>query len=142
MEYCLVKTNPKTYDLIRCLEENETFEGWSWSVGARVQPGNILFIGLSGSQAGIYARATIAGRPNRGNITGDDLGYWIDLEEAKKERFYAAVSSFQKIGAPISEHKLRTHPTLIKVADWLRNQGAVKYLTDKEGKAIDRLLGI
>ncbi|MCL0094918.1 EVE domain-containing protein [Dehalococcoidales bacterium] len=83
MNYYLTKSNPNTFRLQDYLQVISPTEESRWTVCKDATPGDTLFIGLAGKEAGIYARATITSDPI---FRGDDPDFWIDPKEAAKPR--------------------------------------------------------
>ena len=137
MKYYLTKANPNKWrlqDYLRSLGTDVPF--WWSEVCEDAEPGDILYIGLSGDKAGIYGKATITSDPNPDT---PDQEYAVPPGSAK-ERLGANIDSFHNlVDHPILEATLRRR-SLERVADWLHIQGAVCHLEHEEAEAICRLI--
>ncbi len=134
MEYYLTKSNPNTFRLKDYLATHPTDSRWTICKNAKA--GDTLYIGLSGSEAGIYAKATVTLKPI---FAGEDSDFWVSPEEAAKQRWRTDIEISQ-IRSPILERNLITIPELKRVAKWLHLQGGACHLTEKEAEALDRLI--
>lgn len=135
MNYYLTKSNPDTFRLQDYLATDP--EESRWTVCKDAEPGDTLFIGLSGEEAGIYAKATITSPPTYG---GEDPDFWISPEEAKKPRWRAEIEFSQIRRYPILEQNLMAISELKRMSKLLHRQGAACHLTEEEAEAIDRLI--
>ncbi len=136
MGYHLTKSNPEKFNLQDCLDDIYSFD--CWTTGKKSKPDDVLFIGLSGKDAGIYIKAVITSKPIFQKPDGDG---WTGPKEELRERWMAKVHFPEKpIEPPILEKELESNPKLIKIADWLHMQGAVRYLSDEEGKALEDMI--
>jgi hypothetical protein len=138
MAYYLTKSNPNKWrlkDYLKALDEGDP--GWWSDVCKDAKPGDILFIGLSGGDAGIYAKANIISRPYLGI---PDREYYINSKDVK-QRLGVDVGSFHNlVDRPILEHSLLKIKELNRVARWLHVQGGNRHLTEKEGRVLNRLI--
>ena len=136
MNCYLTKSNPNTFRLQDYLT---TFPPESrWTVCKDAKPGDTLFIGLAGEEAGIYATAIVTSRPI---FAGEDPDFWILPEEARKPRWRANINLSQNlIHCPLLEQALMAIPELKRVGKLLHRQGAACHLTEEEADAIDRLI--
>ncbi len=120
----LTKSNPsiwRTQEYLRSLGTNAP-DWWS-DVCKDAEPGDVLFIGISGKDAGIYAKATIRSHPHPDT---PDLEFYVNPEDIH-ERLGADIDSdsFQnRVNRPILETRLMEIPELKRVAKWLHAQGA------------------
>ena len=136
MSYHLTKSNPEKFNLQDCLDGIYSFN--CWTTGKKSKLGDVLFIGLSGKDAGIYIEALITSEPILQKPDGDG---WTGPKEELRERWMANIRFLEKpIEPPILERELESNPKLIRIADWLHMQGAVCYLSDEEGKALDDMI--
>lgn len=136
MNYYLTKSNPNVFRLQDFLAT--PLEGSRWTVCRDAKPGDILFIGLAGEEAGIYARATITAPPIH---RGEDPDFWIDPKEAAKPRWRADIEfSINRVQSPILEQNLAAIPELKRIAKWLHLQGASCHLTEQEAQLLNRLI--
>ena len=138
MKYYLTKSNPRVYKLREALtyyRSHPEIELY-WTVPKHVNSGDILFIGQSGKDAGIYAVAIIASIPTL-EALGDD--FFVD-PDIRITAWVARIESLTEKPHPALELSLKAFPILVRVAKWLRSQGAVRYLTDEEGEAIVRFV--
>ena len=138
MKYCLTKSNPQVYKLRDALVYYRSHPDIEphWTICKHAEPGDILFIGKSGESAGIYAKAIVASTTEKEEL-GDK--FWVNPEEVAGKLVYAAaIESLAPMRA--SEPLLRRFSELERVAEWLRSQGAVLYLTDEEGEALLRFV--
>jgi len=141
MSFYLTKSNPKiwkTQEYLRTLDMN--VPDWWSDVCKDTNPGDILFIGISGPEAGIYARATVISRP-RWDMP--DREFYVKPEDTK-ERLGADIDpdSFRNLlleGRPILEARLCEIPELKRVARLLHVQGGCCTLTEGEGEALNAL---
>ncbi len=104
------------------------------------QPGDILFIGISGKDAGIYAKATVISCPRWDT---PDREFYVNPEDIK-ERLGPNIDadSFRNLileDRPILEARLTEIPELRRVAKWLHVQGACCRLTEDEAEALNAL---
>lgn len=146
MSYLLTKSNPNKWrlkDYLRDLDTDDTewYPEWWSDVCKDTKPGDTLFIGVSGEEAGIYAKATIASLPCFRTI---DEEYAVPPGSAK-QRLGAdiEIDSFRNLiihPPPVLESDLLRIPELKRIARWLHIQGAACHLTEEEGEAIDRLI--
>lgn len=136
MNYYLTKSNLNTFRLQDFLATRPMEARWTICKDAK--PGDTLFIGLAGEEAGIYATATVTSPPTYG---GEAPDFWVDPEEAAKPRWRADINiSENRVYSPIPEQNLVTIPELKRIAKWLHLQGASCHLTEEEAEAIDRLI--
>ncbi len=135
MNYYLTKSNPNTFRLQDYLAEDPRES--RWTVCKDAEPGDTLFIGLSGEEAGIYAMATITSNPILGPEEPD---FWISPEEARKPRWRAEIEFSLIRRYPILEQNLMAISELKRVSKLLHRQGAACHLTEEEAEAIDRLI--
>jgi len=136
MNLYLTKSNPNTFRLQDFLSHYPR-EG-RWTVCKDAKPGDTLFIGLAGEQAGIYATATITSTPI---FAGEDPDFWISPEEAAKPRWRADIEfSENLVQSPIRAQNLAAIPELKRIAKWLHLQGAVCHPTEDEARALNRLI--
>jgi len=137
MSYHLTKSNPNIYKLREALDYFRSVADVSWTICKDAKDGDILFIGQSGKEAGIYAKAFVADcatfeEPN------DD--FFIDLTGARKRAHVAPIESLALMKHPILEHHLKAFPTLERVAKWLHCEGKCCHLSDEEGEALLRFV--
>ena len=135
MNYYLTKSNPNTFRLQDYLAEDPKES--RWTVCKDAKPGDTLFIGLSGKEAGIYATATITSSPTYG---GEDPDFWISSEEARKPRWRAEIKFSTIRSYPIPEQNPAAISELKRISKLLHRQGAACHLTEEEVEAIDRLI--
>lgn len=138
MGYYLTKSNPDRYRLQDALSYYRSVSDVSWTICKDAEPGDILFIGQSGEQAGIYTRAIVASTTTF--EAPDDHPFFVNPEDARKLAWMAPLESLDLIEHPVLERRLKAILVLERVAKWLHLQGAVRRLTDEEGEAIDRLI--
>lgn len=139
MSSYLTKVNPNKWRLQDYLTSLGTDIPECWSDVCRdAKPGDALFIGLSGKEAGIYAKATITSRPYYDYFYEE---FYVNLEDAKQKRLGASIDSFQnKIDCPVFERDLLGIAELRRVARWLHVQGGCCHLTEEEAEALNRLI--
>ena len=140
MKYYLTKSNPNTFRLQDYLAHSPIPTESRWTVCKDAKPGDTLFIGLAGEEAGIYAKATITLTPTKG---GEDPDFWIYPEEARKPRWRAEIELSQnRVNRPILEQNLMAIPELKRISKWLHLQGAACHLTEEEAEALNKLIKI
>ena len=138
MSYYLTKSNPNIFRLQDYLKTVSPGEKSRWRVCRKAKPGDTLFIGLAGKEAGIYAAATITSTPI---ARGGNPDLFISPEEAAKPRWRADIEfSINRVQCPIPEQALAAIPELKPIAEWLHRQGACRYLTEKQGQILNRLI--
>ena len=135
MNYYLTKSNPDTFRLQDYLATSPKES--RWTVCKDAKPGDTLFIGLSGEEAGIYAKATITSSPTYGGEVPD---FWVNPEEAKKPRWRAEILFSTIRRRPILEQNLAAISELKRASKLLHRQGATCHLTEEEAVAMDRLI--
>ena len=138
MSYYLTKSNPNVYKLQDALNYYRNVADVSWTICKDAELGDILFIGQSGEEAGIYAKAIVADYACF--EAPDDPRFWVNPEGARKAAWMAPLESLNLIEPPILEENLRATPKLGWVVEWLHRQGKACHLTDEKGEAIDRLI--
>lgn len=82
------------------------------------KPGDMLFIGISGKNAGIYAKATVISRPCWDT---PDHEFYVNPEDIR-ERLGADIdagSFHNRVDRPVLEARLNEIPQLRRVAKWL-----------------------
>jgi len=140
MSCYLTKSNPNVWKTQEYLTGSGTnVPDWWSDVCKHTEPGDILFIGISGINAGIYAKATVISRPRWDT---PDHEFYVNPEDVK-ERLGADIDtgSFQnRVDRPILEARLTEIPELRRVAKWLHVQGACCRLTDDECEALNALI--
>lgn len=142
MRCYLSKSSPriwKTREYLRGLDID--MPDWWSDVCKDVQPGDTLFIGVSGEEAGIYARATIV---SRARPDTPDREFYVNPKDVK-ERLGADIdgNSFRNLlreGRPILEDRLNAIPQLGRVARWLHVQGGCCRLSLGECEALNALV--
>lgn len=142
MNCYLTKSNPKiwkTLDYLKALDRN--VPDWWSDVCKDAEPGDILFIGIAGKDAGIYAKATVISC-----LRWDtpDREFYVNPKDIK-ERLGADIDadSFRNLvleHQPILEARLTEIPELRRVAKWLHVQGARCRLTEDEAEALNALI--
>jgi len=141
MRYYLAKSNPNVYQIREALDYYRSVADVSWTICKDAKPGDILFIGQSGKEAGIYAKAIVTGDTFKAPY---DFHFWLDPEEARKSAWFAPLESLVLMKHPILETALETasraFPELKRVVKWLHSQGKVRLLSDEEGKALLRFV--
>jgi hypothetical protein len=137
MRYYLAKSNPDVYKLREALDYYRSVTDVSWTICKDAKPSDILFIGLSGEKAGIYAKAIVAGNPTFEELDDD---FFINLKGARKLAWVARLWGLVPMKHPILEHHLKAFPVLERVAKWLHCQGKARHLSDEEGKALLRFI--
>ena len=138
MSYYLTKSNPNVYKLRDALDFYQGMSDISWTTCKHAKPGDILFIGQAGEEAGIYARAIVASTTIL--EAPDDHPFFVNPEDARKLAWMAPLEPFENLKHPILEYNLKAILILERIAKWLHLQGAACHLTDEEGEAIDRLI--
>ena len=140
MSCYLTKSNPNVWRTQEYLEGLGTnVPDWWSDVCKHTEPGDILFIGISGKNAGIYAKATVISRPRWDT---PDHEFYVNPEDIK-ERLGADIdagSFHNRVDRPILEARLTEIPQLRRVAKWLHVQGACSRLTDDECEALNALI--
>ncbi len=143
MKCYLTKSNPKKWRMLDYLRRmqlvTDELPDWWSDVCNDAEPGDTLFIGISGPDAGIYAKATIISTPY--SDTPDDEFYVNPKDLVERLGAYIDIDSFRNlVDIPILESKLMEIPALRHVAKWLHVQGSRRKLTDEEGEALNRLI--
>ena len=138
MSYYLTKSNPNVYKLRDALNSYRGMSDISWTTCKHAKPSDILFIGQSGEEAGIYARAIVASTTTF--EAPDDHPFFVNPEDARKLAWMAPLEPFENLKHPILEHNLKAILILERVVKLLHLQGAAYHLTEEEGEAIDRLI--
>ena len=139
MNTILGKSNPTVWDLVGFLYSGETMA--SWTMAKTAKPGDMFFIGLSGPQAGIYAVAKILNSPQL--LPGCDDEFtkepgWFDKPRWRSD--IRIIKSF--VDTPISDSILANSPELLRISDWLHNQGTHTILSEIEANQLSRLAKI
>ena len=142
MSYYLTKSNPNVYKLRDALDSYRGMSDISWTTCKHAKPGDILFIGQSGEEAGIYAREIVASTTTfeAPLEEPDHLPFVVNPEDVSKLAWMALLEPFENLKHPILEHNLKAILILERIAKWLHLQGAVRRLTEEQGEAIDRLI--
>ena len=142
MSYYLTKSNPNVYKLRDALTFYRGMSDVSWTTCKPAKPGDILFIGQSGEEAGIYAREIVASTTTfeAPLEEPDHLPFFVNPEDARKLAWMALLEPFENLKHPILEHNLKAILILERVAKLLHIQGAAYHLTEEGGEAIDRLI--
>jgi len=138
MSYYLTKSNPNIYKLQDALNFYRGIPDVNWTTCKDAKPGDILFIGQAGEEAGIYARAIIASTTTF--EAPEDHPFFVNPKDARKLAWMAPLEPFENLRHPILEPNLLAIPELKRIAKWLHLQGAVCHLSDEEGEAIDKLI--
>jgi len=137
MSYYLTKSNPNVYKLRDALNFYRGISDVSWTTCKDAEPGDILFIGQSGEEAGIYARAIVASTTT---LEAPDDNFFVNPEDARKLAWMATLEPFENLKHPLLEHNLKAILILERVVKLLHLQGTAYHLTEEEGEAIDRLI--
>lgn len=137
MSYHLTKSNPSIYRLREALDYYRGVGDVSWTICKNAKPGDILFIGQSGEEAGIYAKAIVADYPTEENV---DDNFWVDPGGAGVRAWMAPIEGLVPMKYPVLEPLLRKFPDLERVVKWLHRQGKACYLDDEEGEALLRFV--
>lgn len=139
MNYSVTKSNPDIWDLISFLDSN--IKTSDWTIVKTARPNDLLFIGLSGKDAGIYAVARVCSAPQLTSEQDDEFTKtkgWFE-----KPRWRSRVQIIKsKANNPILEEELTNTFPLSDVSEWLHRQGASRLLFPEEAKALMKLFGI
>ncbi len=136
MSCYLTKSNPniwKTQEYLKGLGTN--MPDWWSDVCKDTRLGDILFIGISGKDAGIYAKTTVISCPRWDT---PDREFYVNPEDVE-ERLGADINadSFRNL---VLEARPTEIPELRRVAKWLHVQGACCRLTEDEAEALNALI--
>ncbi len=137
MGYFLSKSNPRVYKLQEALGYYRGLPNVCWTICKNATSGDIIFIGQSGSEAGIYAKAIVASTPS---FQEPDDKFWINRKDAIKPMWMAPLSYFVIHRLPVLERSLKMVPELTAVVKWLHSQGGTRHLNDAEGEALLRFI--
>jgi len=137
MSYYLTKSNPKIYKLREALDYYRGIADISWTICKNAEPGDFLFIGQSGEEAGIYAKAIVADYTTFKELNDD---FFIIPASVRKVAWVAPIEGLTPMRHPILESYLLAFPALEKVAKWLHCQGTTHHLSDEEGEALLRFV--
>ena len=121
MSYYLSKSNPRVYKLQEALIHYRGLPDVYWTICKDAEIGDIIFIGQSGSEAGIYAKAIVASIPS---LQEPDDKFWVNIKDTKEPMWMAHLSTLVIHRHPVLERILKTVPLLTAVVKWLHSQGA------------------
>ncbi len=139
MSYYLTKSNPNVYKLQDAVNFYRGMSDVSWTTCKDAEPSDILFIGQSGEEAGIYARAIVASTTT---LEAPNDNFFVNPEDARKLAlaWMAPLEPFENLKHPILEHNLKAILILERVVKLLHLRRTAYHLTEEEGEAIDRLI--
>jgi len=132
-----VKSNPSIYRLREALDYYRSVAGVSWTICKNAEPGDILFVGQSGEEAGIYAKAIVADHATPEEVNDD---FWVDPAGTRVSAWMAPIEGLTPMRHPLLESYLRAFPVLERAARWLHCQGKARHLSDEEGEASLRFI--
>jgi hypothetical protein len=139
LEYSISKCDPTIWDLLGFLRSNEREQ--VWTIIKTAKPGDILFLGLSGTHAGIYAVGKVISQPRL--MTTTVTPYTVDLTWPGKAKWRSRIRIIKSlINSPVLEAQLRQNPDLVRIADWLHIQGTSTSLSPEQSIAIKKLANL
>lgn len=136
----IFQANPELYkirDALRTLSEQ------TWLVaqhGARIHPGDRVFLWESGSEGGIVGRATVQDAPRTMPLSEEERPFVVDSSKFEGGRPRVVLRDLHAVDPPLSRDAIRAQDALTRLRIFRQPQGTNYPVTDEEAAALDALL--
>lgn len=114
MAYWLFQANPTYYRILDAIRDLDTMPWLVTRYKSLIQPGDGVLIWVAGSNAGVYAIATVMHPPEVLDPEQiSDLDYWTDHKRLREDKPRTTVQFIRKLlGQPLRKRELRYDRTL------------------------------